>query len=253
MSMTQLTKLELMERKADKIYPFVPGKINHQSEMLTSLGNQGVAQGRIAAARPVETSDDIPTPVWTEPLSFIAGGVIKYRGPMKSGKTRLMIAKTFQFIDTMGYRGEDIFANCWIDIPGAHWLSNDELKKVLKRAFNTEAGNGRWNHKIFNVMEADDLYSHITQSDKKCYEDLQKASQACKRNQYLQYEIHDGLGVPKFLRDKTEISIKPLALDEQEDKLSFLICNGAYEVNLVDWVRPISWVNDKYRRFDELW
>ena len=101
-------------------------------------------------------------------------------------------------------------------------------------------------------MEADDLYSHIEQSDKRCYQDIKTASQACKRNQYLMYEMHDGLGVPKFMRDKTEISIKPLFIDKN-DRLHYLICNGAYEANYLDNVGPISLVNNMYHRFDELW
>lgn len=164
-----------------------------------------------------------------------------------------MISHAFRLVNEANYRGSEIFSNCWLDIPGAHWLSNDEIKKVLRRAFNTEAGEGRWNHTIFMIMEADDLYSHIVQSDKECYKDILKASQTSKRNQYLMYEIHDGLGVPKYLRDKTEISIKPLNLDEKTDCLHYLICNGAYEINLADWVKPISWINNKYHRFEELY
>jgi len=248
---TKLTRLELLEKRADLIFPGAAAgpEIYNREPDAGRMADMKRAYGQ----RPVELSSDILTPVYSQQLSFIAGGVIKYRGPMRSGKTRIMIAHNFQLVERLGYRGSDIFANCWLDIPGSHWLSNDELKKVLKRAFNTEAGAGRWNHKIFDVMEADDLYSHITQSDKQCYNDLQKASQACKRNQYLFYEVHDGLGVPKFMRDKTEISIKPLYLDAQGDCLHFLICNGAYEANYTDSVKPISWVNDKYRRFDGMW
>jgi hypothetical protein len=247
---SNLTTLERLEQSQDLLFPCqTEGLFGDQvpdGKKLQTLREQ-------YNSRPVQLSNQIVTPVWTRPLSFIAGGVLKYRGPMKSGKTRIMIAHIFQLVMNLRYRGDQIFANFWIDIPGAHWLSNDELKKLLRRAFNTQCGEGRWNHCIFALSEADDLYSHITQSDTQCFQDIQRASQACKRNQYLLYEIHDGLGVPKFMRDKTEISIKPLYLEEKMDCLHFLICNGSYESILVDEVRPISWVNNKYHRFDEMW
>lgn len=210
------------------------------------------ADALISDGRPILRACDVVTPVYRNQLSFAAGGVVKFRGPMKCGKTRLMISKTYQLLDC-GYHGNEVYANCWLDIPGAHWLSNDEWRTLIRRAFNTEAGAGRWNHTIWLGMETDDIWSHIKQSDQMCFEDIRKASQVCKRNQYLFYEMHDGLGVPKYLRDKTEISVKPLRVDGATDTLHYLVCNGAYEVNYTDWVSPISWVNDKYRRFDELW
>ena len=242
MTMTALQtvgeRLEALERRLDPHYPSVISKLD--------------AMWVKPQDKPIETSEDIRTPVWRHQLSFLAGGVCKFRGPMKSGKTRIMMAYAFNLIKTMGYRGNQVFANCWLDIPGAHHLSNDELKAVLHRAFNSEIGEGRWNHCMFLIMEADDLYSHIKQMDKQCFEDIKTASQSCKRNQYLLYEVHDGLGVPKYLRDKTEQSIKPLFIDKNGD-MHFLLCNGSLQQSYTNTVIDIARMNNKYHRFDELW
>jgi len=199
----------------------------------------------------VERSEDIITPMWSNRLSFHEGGVYKFWGPMECSKTRAMIATIINLVEHRHYFGNRVFANCWLDIPGSHWLSNYELKKVLRRAFNTEVGAGRWNKCIFAIMEADDLYSHITQSDKECFQDLLKASQSMKRNQHLLYEVHEGRAVPKFMRDKTEISVRPVA-DDRHDKLYLYVCNGQYNRTLIVPVENISSVNGRYRRFDVL-
>lgn len=199
----------------------------------------------------MEVSADIDTPIWDLPLDFQEGGVYKFWGPMECSKTRAMIATILNLVYRHYYLGNRIFANCWLDIPGAHWLSNDELKKLLRRAFNTEIGQGRWAKCIFAIMEADDLYSHITQADKECYKDLKAASQAKKRNQHLIYEVHEGRGVPKYLRDKTEISIRPVP-DNRKDSVSLYVCNGQYGRSLVVPIENISRVNGRYRRFDVL-
>ena len=195
---------------------------------------------------------DIVTPVWKRPLSFHEGGVAKFWGPMECSKTRAMIAVMYRLLNTHFYSGDRVFSNCWLDVPGAHWLRNDELKKVLRRAFNTEAGAGRWNKCIFLIMETDDLYSHLTQSDGECFQDLKKASQSLKRNIFLMYEVHEGRGVAKFLRDKTEISIRPL-FDEKKDHLDLYVCNGAYDTISIIPVDGISRVNGRYKRFEELY
>lgn len=199
----------------------------------------------------IENSEMIPTPVWETPLSFHEGGVYKFYGPMECSKTRAMIATILYLVQYRGYLNNRVFANCWLDLPGSHWLTNDELKKVLRRAFNTEVGQGRWDRCIFAIMEADDLYSHITQADRECYYDLRKASQSMKRNIHLLYEVHEGRGVPKYMRDKTEISIRPVAY-LREDRLDLYVCNGQYSRMLVIPVTDISLVNNRYRRFDVL-
>ena len=170
---------------------------------------------------------------------------------MESGKTRAMIATLYELVNKQGFPPDRVYANCWLALRGSHWLRNDELRKVLRRAFNTETGGGRWNKCIFMIMEADDLYSHITQSDKECFFDIRKASQAYKRNQYLLYEVHEGAGVPKYMRDKTEISIKPFP-NEYLDRLDLLVCDGHYDKTYMLPVTGISSVNKLYRRFDEL-
>ena len=171
---------------------------------------------------------------------------------MECGKTRVMIATLYELIKKQRFTPSRIFANCWLDIPGSHWLRNDELKKVLRRAFNTEIGEGRWNMAIFLIMEADDLYSHITQSDKQCFEDIKTASQAYKRNQYLLYEVHEGFGVPKYLRDKTEISCRPYP-NEPENLAECIICDGHFGVKYSQKVTNLSAINGRYHRFSELY
>jgi len=99
-------------------------------------------------------------------------------------------------------------------------------------------------------MDADDIYSHVTQADKECFQDIKKASQAYKRNIFLFYEIHEGLSVPKYLRDKTEISIRPLP-NEREDRIDLYVADGHYGKNYRIPIDGISAVNSKYRRFDE--
>lgn len=197
-----------------------------------------------------ELSSEIVTPVWTGTLRFHTGGIVKFRGVMESSKTRAMIAILFNLIETQQFENSRVFSNCWIDLPGSHWMRNDELRRVLRRAFNTETGGGRWNRCIFLMMDADDVYSHVTQADKECYLDIKKASQAFKRNIYLLYEVHEGLSVPKYLRDKTEISIRPVP-DEKRDHVDLMVADGHYGVNYCIPVDNISAINSKYRRFDE--
>lgn len=198
----------------------------------------------------LELASQIETPVWDKPLKFHTGGVVKFWGPMECSKTRSMIALLQYLVEVQGFRGDMVFSNTWIDVPGMHWLRNDELRQLLRRAFNTETGRGRWNKCVFLLMDADDIYSHVTQADMECYRDIKKASQAYKRNMYLFYEIHEGLGVPKYLRDKTEISIRPVP-NLKQDKVMLYVADGHYGVNYTIPVDNISAVNGKYRRFDE--
>lgn len=197
-----------------------------------------------------ELSDRIITPVWKGELKFHTGGITKFRGPMETSKTRSMIALLFYLIENQDFQSNRVFSNSWIDLPGSHWLRNDELRKVLRRAFNTETGGGGWNRCIFLIMDADDLYSHITQADRECYQDLKKASQAFKRNIHVFYEVHEGLSVPKYLRDKTEISVRPVP-HAKEDRVDLYVADGHYGKNYIIPINGISWVNDKYLRFKE--
>lgn len=197
-----------------------------------------------------ELANNIKTPVWKGPLLFHTGGITKFWGPMECSKTRAMIALLFYLIEYQKFENTRVFSNCWIDMPGSHWLRNDELRKILRRAFNTETGAGKWSKCIFLIMDADDIYSHITQVDKECYQDLKKASQAYKRNIHLFYEVHEGLSVPKYMRDKTEISIRPVP-HESLDNIDLFFADGHYNKNYKITIENISSVNAKYRRFDE--
>lgn len=197
-----------------------------------------------------ELSQNIDAPVWKGRLRFHTGGITKFWGPMECSKTRAMIALTVYLLKYQNFECNRIFSNCWLQLPGSHWLRNDELRKILRRAFNTETGGGKWNKCIFLLMDADDIYSHITQADKECYQDIKKASQAYKRNIHLFYECHEGLGVPKYLRDKTEMSIRPMP-NKQQDKLQLYVADGHYGVNYKIPIDNISSVNGMYRRFDE--
>lgn len=195
-------------------------------------------------------ASDIKTPVFNGPLRFHTGGIVKFWGPMECNKTRSMIALLQGIMRQQRFSGANVFSNCWLNIPGSHWLRNDEMRKVLRRAFNTETGAGRWAKCIFLIMDADDVYSHVDQANKECYEDIKKASQAYKRNMYLLYEIHDGLGVPKYLRDKTEVSIRPKP-DEKNDHVDLYVADGHYGINYILPVDRMSRVNGMYRRFDD--
>lgn len=206
---------------------------------------------KIPARARYETSLEIKTPVIKRPPRFHEGGVVKLWGPMECGKTKMMIALVLRLLKR-GYIGSDIYCNCWLNIPGSHMLRNDELKKVLRRALNTEIGEGRWNGKIFLIMEADGLYSHLTQTDKECFQDFRFASQCLKRNIWIFWETHDGKGVPKYLRDKTEISVRTAHI-EQLDCINYVIVNGPYDYVGVSSVRQASAVNGMYRRFQELY
>lgn len=197
-----------------------------------------------------EFSSNIPAPVFKGHLRFHTGGVTKFRGPMECSKTRTMIAMLYYLIKNQGFRNTNVFSNCWLALPGSHWLRNNEMRKVLRRAFNTETGGGKWNKCIFLLMDADDIYSHIDQADKECFSDIKKASQAYKRNIHLFYEVHEGLGVPKYLRDKTEISVRPFA-NEKTDEVVLYVADGHYDKNYTVTIGNISWVNNRYRRFDE--
>jgi len=200
--------------------------------------------------RKTERSDDITAPVWPGALQFHTGGITKFRGAMETGKTRAMILLLNYLLRYQGFTGDRVFCNSWLWVPGSHWLRNSELRKVLRRAFNTETGSGRWNHCIFIIMDADDVYSHIEQADKECYQDIKKASQAYKRNIHLFYEVHEGLGVPKYMRDKTEVSILPKP-DEYTDSMELFVADGHYKENYIIPIQGVSWTHDKYRRFDE--
>ena len=41
---------------------------------------------------------------------------------------------------------------------------------------------------------------------------------------HLFYEIHEGLSVPKYLRDKTEISIRPVPYDK-ENRVDWMVAD----------------------------
>lgn len=197
-----------------------------------------------------ETSADIVTPVYDSQLAFHEGAVIKFWQYMEKSKTRCMIAYMYYLLEKRGYKGHEVYANCWLDVPGAHWLSNEEFRKVCRRAFNTEATRGRFAHSIFLAMDADEIWSYVVQADKECYNDLKKLPKCMKRNMYFLYEIHEGKGVPKYLRAMTEISGKPFP-DENSDHVDLVVCNGHHGNNYIVPIDYISRVNKRYNRFGD--
>jgi len=210
----------------------------------------------IPAARTL-TSKDIITPIYRRRMEFHQGGVFKMRGYMESRKSSVMIAYAKHLIDHCGYHGFEVFANAWLSIAGSHWLDNAEFLKLCIRAFadqknGGEVGGGRFNHTIWLAFEADDLWTYVDQADKQCATQLRKLAQNYKRNIHFCYEMHEGKGVPAFLRQKTEISIKPRP-DDPRDGVDLLVSNGHYGYNCLVPIERISVVNKMYRRFDELY
>jgi hypothetical protein len=195
---------------------------------------------------------NIKTPVYLGEMSFEEGNVYCFEAYQKKSKTRSMIAWAQDLIENHGYAGYEVYANAWLAIPGSHWLSDDEFKKLLHRAFNTEVGKRQWCHTIWLLFDADDVYSHVTQADKVCYEDTKALYKCSKRNIYFLIEKHEGRGVPKNLRDKTEVSIEPYP-DEDNDSVDLLISDGDVGKIYVRTIENISAANDLYHRFDELW
>jgi hypothetical protein len=194
--------------------------------------------------------DDIATPVYSSSRQFHQGNVIKFRQYQEKSKTRSMIAYLFYLLEKKGYHGKEVYANCWLQVPGAHWLSNLEFKKLLKRAFDTEAAGGKWVHSIFLAMDADELWPYITQQDKDCATTLRRIGKCYKRNIYFLYEIHAGKGVPRYLRVMTEVSMKPFP-DGKNDRVMLGVCDGARGGNYLWPVEHISRVNRKYNRFGD--
>lgn len=197
-----------------------------------------------------EKSADIITPVYDDELGFDEGAVIKFWQYMQKSKTRSMIAFLFYLLEKRGYTGDEVYANCWLDVPGAHWLSNEEFRAVCRRAFHTEATRGQFSHTIFLAMDADEIWSYVVQADKECYNDLKKLPKCMKRNMYFLYEIHEGKGVPKYLRAMTELSCKPHP-NNARDMVDLAVCNGHHGVNYTVPIEHISRVNGKYDRFGD--
>jgi hypothetical protein len=166
---------------------------------------------------------------------------------MESGKTISMMGLVRYLVEERNFRGDHIFGNFWFDEPGYHGLLNDDLCRLMRRIFNTEVG--KWRKIIILIMEADSLYSHKDSGDKEAFEDLKGLSQAMKLNTWVIYEMHEGLGVNKYLRDKTEISIKP-TMYRKENMIRWDIINGHYNQLYVNWLYQIDELYGRYRRFD---
>lgn len=201
-----------------------------------------------AGDKSLEYSRDIPAPGPIEPR-YNTGGVGSITGVMESGKSLALIALIYYLIKFKGYDPTRVFSNCWIDIPGIHHVSNRELKKLLHRAYGKDSPElGQWTGCIFVIMEADSLYSHLDSTDKEGSHDLWNLSQSLRFNNYVLYEYHEGLGVLKFLRDKTELGYEPF-YNRATDHMDLVLYNG-HHMNY--WLIPIdniSYFHNKYKRF----
>jgi hypothetical protein len=177
---------------------------------------------------------------------FETGGVVKWRGVMESGKTIGMMA-TYKQLRLDGFKACNAYGNMWLNDPGFHYCTNEELRAVVRKAFNTEIG--QWRQIVILMMEADSVYSHKDYSEKELTEDLRGFSQAMKLNNWFIYEMHEGAGVLKLLRDKTEISIKPTYYRDQ-DVMHLSIINGHYNQLFENWIYQPSRLHGSYLRFD---
>lgn len=193
------------------------------------------------------------------------GGVVSYNGPQSSGKTIEMLHKTLvlleggwvqifsdklQFIEPGTYSPERVFSNRWLDIKGINYMSNDELKDVLYRAYGkTSRELGKWTRCIFLVFEADSLYSHLESIDRKVSEKLLNVSQSMCYGNWLMIEYHEGTGVLALLRQKREIICEPTFYRE-ENIIHNDIYNGQTEQGYQEELRNVSDYFDLYRRHD---
>lgn len=203
------------------------------------------------AQRDMKRSIDIETP-GPLPLFFRNGGVAEFTGVMECGKTIAQILTVCELVEVYGFPPNRIFSNIWIDIPGVNHLTNTELKKVLRRAFGKDSKElGLFTWCIFVIGEADSLYSHLDSTSKfrnEGADDIWNLSQAYRFNCHVLIEYHEGLGVLKFMRDKTEVGIEP-SYNESTDELIETIYNGHYDIILERTIGDASWVFDKYKRF----
>jgi hypothetical protein len=211
----------------------------------TAIAVQNEALPYMVESRKIET----PVPL---PLFFKNGGVTEFTGVMECGKTVDQIITVCQLVEEYDFPRDRIFSNIWLDIPGTHFMSNKELKKVIRRAFGKDSKElGMFTRCIFVIGEADSLYSHresVGNIGNDGSEDFWNLSQAYRFNCHVLIEYHEGLGVLKLLRDKTEIGIEP-EYDEYRDEIHEVIYNGHYDVILERTRGNVSSVFPMYKRF----
>jgi hypothetical protein len=180
-----------------------------------------------------------------------AGGTVAFRGPTGCGKTIVMIARVFHIIESDdNFSGSRVFGNRWIDLAGYNYMCNQELKKLLYRAFSPDSPeSGEWNGCIFLVFECDSLFTHLDSSDKELSRKFLNLSQATCYNTWVMTEYHEGIGVLRIIRDKTEIIVEP-TYDKKNDRITQEIFNGQ---KLSSWDQDLENASsyfDYYKRRD---
>jgi phage terminase large subunit-like protein len=158
--------------------------------------------------------------------------VIEYTGVQRVGKSTLMVSdillKGLSPDYAYGYKPEEIYANYFIDIPGVHCGTNEQMVVWLQRAKREV-----WRHVWFSIDEASQpplpLYARGF-SGKEQTELVTSFWQIPKKGCVLQYTSNIGNSVDIQARDATFLTICVLkynhGLTRDLDSIDYTVINN---------------------------
>lgn len=173
--------------------------------------------------------------------------VVEFVNSADTGKTASMVATMLELL-RLGYSGDEVHANLWLDIEGYHYHDNASMRKFIRELLSSGI-----RHKIIMVDEIDSLYPSRFFKDKLQTEEILRLNQMTKTENWFLFTRHLGSSIDKIIRDCTNISVTP-RYEPRLDVIRLEILNAvdcAEEVGLRE-IYPASAVFKYYKRWKEI-
>lgn len=174
--------------------------------------------------------------------------VVEFEGSADIGKTCAMVATALELVNFLGYKGEEVHANFWVDIKGAHQYDNAGMRQFIRDLFKYE-----YRHKIVMVDEIDAMYPSRAFADKLQIDEVLKLNQMTKTENWFMFTRHLGSAIDKIIRDCTNVSVSPL-YNPVEDKIELEVLDGVdcLEELILREICPASEVFKRYKRWQPI-
>jgi hypothetical protein len=142
------------------------------------------------------------------------------------GKNLAMVGMTAYFVTNFPdiYSYDRVYANFHTLFPGAHYLTNKEMKVFIRKVFASvenggEMSSGEYDNIIILVDEIDGLYPQWGHGDKECQRDLSGVYQDEKMHIQMFCSTHREENYNKIIRDASLIYTK-VKLNKATDTLT---------------------------------
>lgn len=130
--------------------------------------------------------------------------VVEFVNSADKGKTVAMVATMFELL-RLGYSGNEVHANMWVDVEGFHEYDNAGMREFLHKVLREGL-----RHKIIMMDEIDSIYPSRGFKDKLQTEEILRLNQMTKTENWFLFTRHLGSSIDKYIRDCTNISVEPV-------------------------------------------